>query len=318
MSQMKKHILLTAFALATIVASAQQQQHFSLYQFFKQGFNPGYIGSTGPLSGTLDYRNQWVNTDGSPESFNAGVHGLLSGNRSKQSRHAAGVLFSNDQIGVTRNNSIGLQYAYRLPVSEKATLSFGIQGTYLQSTTNFTELVVADNPDPVANGNVTANTANLGAGLYLYSSKFFAGLSAPGLLNNNKDFSGISNPQSNSQHYYLMGGYLFPINKQLKLRASGLFKTTFLEKGKAPAVADFNLAAIFFERFLIGASYRTENTILAIAQIQLTRAFNVGYGIDFNTSNLGRPSGVSHEIVLGFNLVTNKAAFTTPRFISYF
>ncbi len=315
---MKKLTILAVLVTSGFAASAQQQQNFSLYQFFKQGFNPGYVGSTGPLSGTLDYRNQWVNTDGSPESFNAGVHGLLSGNRSKQSRHAMGVLFSHDQIGVSKNNSIALQYAYRLPVSDKMTLSFGLQGSYLQSTTNFGQLQVADFPDPIASGSVKANTANIGAGLYLYSRRFFAGVSSPGLLNNNEDFSGISNPQSNRQHYYLMAGYVIPVNKQIKLRASGLFKTTILDEGKAPAIADFNLAAIFYERLLVGASYRTDNTVLAIAQIQLTRALNVGYGIDFNTANIGRPSGVSHEIVLGFNLVTNKAAFTTPRFISYF
>lgn len=315
---MKKLIILAGLAASTLVATAQQQQNFSLYQFFKQGFNPGYAGSTGPLSGTLDYRNQWVNTDGSPVSFNAGVHGLLSGNRSKASHHAMGVLFSNDKIGVTASNSIALQYAYRLPVSDKMTLAFGVQGSYLQTMTNFNQLVVADNPDPIANGSMKANTANVGAGLYLHSNKFFAGISSPGLLNNNKDFAGISNPQSNARHYYLMAGQVFNVNKMVKLRASGLFKTTILKQGKAPAIADINLAAILYERLLVGASYRTDNTVLGMVQLQVTRALNVGYGLDFNTANIGRPSGVSHEFVLGFNLVTNKAAFTTPRFISYF
>ncbi|MES2630248.1 MAG: type IX secretion system membrane protein PorP/SprF [Bacteroidota bacterium] len=315
---MKKLIILAALAASATFATAQQQQNFSLYQFFKQGFNPGYVGSAGPLAATLDYRNQWVNTDGSPTSFNAGVHGLLSGTRSKQSRHAMGLLFSNDQIGVSKANSIALQYAYRLPVSNKMTLSFGVQAGYLQTMTNFSQLQVADAPDPVASENMKANSANVGAGLYLYSTRFFAGISSPGLLRNNKDFSGNDNPQANSQHYYLMSGYVFPVSNEVKLRASGLLKTTILEKGKTPAIADFNLAAILYDRLLVGASYRTDNTVLAIAQIQLTRALNVGYGLDFNTGNIGRPSGVSHEIVLGFNLVSSKAAFTTPRFITYF
>ncbi len=315
---MKKLTIIAALAVSALAASAQQQQNFSLYQFFKQGFNPGYVGSTGTLTGTLDYRNQWINTDGSPESFNAGVHSLLSGNRSRASRHAIGALFSSDKIGVTKANSLAVQYAYRLPISNKMTLSFGVQGSYLQTTTNYGALVIADQPDPLADGSVKANTANIGAGLYLNSTRFFAGISTPTLLKNNKDFDGITNPQATVQHYYAMAGYVFPVSKQVKLRASGLLKTTFLKEGKAPAIADINLAAILYDRLLIGSSYRTDNTVLAMIQLQLTRALNLGYGIDFNTANIGRPSGVSHEIVLGFNLVSNKAAFTTPRFISYF
>lgn len=315
---MKKLIILAAFAGYAAIASAQQQQQFTLFQFFKQGFNPGYVGSTGALAGTLDYRNQWLRTDGAPESFNAGVHGLLSGNRSKASRHAVGALFSSDKIGVSSNNQIALQYAYRLPVSEKTIMSFGLQTSYLQSMTRYTELTVADNPDPIASGNVRANSMNVGAGLYLYSTRYFAGLSTPGLLNNKNDFSGLTNPQANARHYYLMGGYVFPVSTEVKLRTSAILKTTILKEGKTPAIADLNVAAVLFDRLLVGASYRTDNTVLALTQIQLTRALNVGYGIDFNSANIGRPAGVSHEIVLGYNLVSSKAAFTTPRFISYF
>ncbi len=315
---MKKIVSIVVLSALSMSMYAQQQQQFSLFQFFKQGFNPGYVGSTGMLSGTLDYRNQWVKTDGAPTSFNVGVHSLLSGSRSVLSNHGVGVLFHNDQIGVSSNNSVALQYAYRVNLTKRTKLSFGLQSTLLQSVTNYDALVVADNPDPIANGSVTSNSMNIGAGLYLYHENYFAGISSPALFRNTKDISGNLNPQANKNHYYLMGGVVAPVNNQFKLRLTSILKSTILDEGNTPAIADFNVAAIFADRFLLGASYRTDNTVLAMVQLQLTRALNVAYGYDFNTANLGRPAGVSHEIVLGFNLVAKNAAFTTPRFISYF
>ena len=116
---MKKIKLLLVFAGLTTSTFAQQQQLFSLYQFFKQGFNPAYVGSAGLLAGNLDYRTQWINTKGSPSSFNAGVHGLLSAGRSSLPHHAAGSTFASDEIGVTRSNNVALQYAYRLSLTQK-------------------------------------------------------------------------------------------------------------------------------------------------------------------------------------------------------
>ncbi len=315
---MKKIKLLLVFAGLATSTFGQQQQLFSLYQFFKQGFNPAYIGSAGLLAGNIDYRTQWINTKGSPASFNAGVHGLLSAGGSSLPHHAAGITFSNDEIGVTRNNSIALQYAYRLSLTQKTVLSFGVQGSYGQTVNNFAALDAADEPDPIANGRVTSSSANVGAGVYLYSSRFFAGISTPTLLKSARDLSGNYVGLRNTQHYYLMAGYLLPLTRDVKLRASGLYKTSVLGQGQLPDVADFNIAAILKDRLLVGLSYRTDNTIIALTQIQLTRILNLGYGIDFNTANIGTRAGLSHEIMLGFNLTGSKAAFTTPRFVTYF
>jgi len=315
---MKKISILAVFTLVVSTGFAQQQQLFSLFQFFKQGFNPAYVGSAGMFAGTFDYRTQWVNTEGAPNSFNAGVHGLLSSGRTRLPHHAAGLTFSNDQIGVTQSNVAALQYAYRISLTQKTVLSFGVQASYGQTVNNFGNLEAANEPDPMANGRQKNSNSNIGTGIYMYSSRFFAGLSTPTLLKSSKDLSGNLVGLKNTQHYYLMAGYLFPLTTDFKLRLSGLYKTSVLKNGQLPDVADLNASAIFMDRFLLGFSYRTDNTVLAMTQIQLTRLLNVGYGFDFNTANIGSRAGVSHEIMIGFNVTGSKAAFTTPRFVTYF
>ena len=317
---MKKLSIILITVLTTLVVSAQQQQQYSLFQFTKQAINPGYVGSTGLLSAGLDYRNQWVKSDGAPETFSAGVHGLLGNRGSKLSAHGAGVFFYSDKIGATKTNSVSAQYAYRVRVSGTTTLALGVQGSITNTGTDYRGLKAFDANDPTAAGATASNTANFGAGLYLYSNRFFAGLSAPVLIDNDKDFDKNPATVRYTRHYNLMAGYLQPVNDIFKLRLNVLARYAETETSytDGPAIADFNLAGIFFDRFLVGASYRTDNTVLGMVQVQMNRYLNLGYALDFNTGKIGNAAGVSHEIFLGFNLPSSGASFTTPRFISYF
>ncbi len=317
---MKKLSIILVALVATLTAAAQQQQQYSLFQFTKQGINPGYVGSTGLLSVGLDYRNQWVNQTGAPETFSAGVHGLIGNRGSKLSPHGAGIFFYTDKVGATTTNNVALQYAYRLRVGETTTLALGVQGSITNTGTDFRSLRAFDAGDPTAAGATASNTLNLGAGLYLYSNRFFAGLSAPLLLDNKTDLDNNVATVKYVRQYNAMAGYLQPVNDILKLRLNVLARVSETETSytDGPAIADFNLAGILFDRFLIGASYRTDNTVLAMAQVQLNRYLNVGYSLDLKTGKIGNAAGVSHEIYLGFNLPSSGASFTTPRFISYF
>ncbi|HEX4887143.1 MAG TPA: type IX secretion system membrane protein PorP/SprF [Luteibaculaceae bacterium] len=305
------------FLLSAGAVHSQQQQLLSLYQFYKQGFNPGYIGQNGPFQAVMDYRNQWVRSEGAPESINLGVDGLFGYKRGSY-RHAIGAIFSGDKIGVSTENRLGLQYAYRLPVSKSSTLSFGVQVAYQQSRHDFNKLLAADAGDALAEERVTNNEILPGAGLYLNGNRYFAGISIPNLIKDTKDLEGNDVALNRFRHLYLMGGYVFKLSPFVDLRTSALFKTTRLESGSLPGVADINIAPIFYQRFLIGVSYRTDETVVAITQIQLTRNLRIGYGYDFNTGKIGLGAGGSHEIMLGFNVLGKNSPFTNPRFISYF
>lgn len=313
---MKKIIFLAAACLGAWAAQAQQSPQYSLYMFNKQALNPASIGSRGSLSLNADYRSQWQRVEGAPETFNLGVQ-FAPNNGAKYGRHAGGLLFFRDNIGVSNNTGIHLQYAYRLPVSDKTMLSFGVQSVLNNFNNNLQKLNPADANDPVvdANGN-NSFQSNAGAGIYAYANNFYAGISVPELLENKKDASG--NPtRINKRHLFVMGGYLQPLNEAFKLRANALIKYVPLDEFESPNSFDFNLSAIYLDRFTLGASVRKGGTLTAVSQIQLTRTLNLGYAYDFKTGNYRR-AGASHEVFLGFDINALKGPFTTPRFVSFF
>ena len=315
---MKKLLGTIILGLGCTLVHAQQNPHFSLFMFNKQTVNPAYVGSKETLSVNANYRTQWIKSDGQPRTFNLGVHTPL-GNKVTQSKLAAGLLFMNDQIGITKSNGLAAQLAYRLPLGEETTLSFGLEGSFMSFTNQTSGLRFEDQGDAtIDNLSETQNEPNASAGVYLYHKRFYAGLSAKQLFAKKNNEVAQAGDFLFKRHYFAMAGYLQPINENLKLRGNVIAKYVFSEKIQSPTTADFNVSAIFVDRFLIGASYRTDNTLIAMAQVQLTKRLNLGYGIDFKTSNFERTAGASHEIYLGFDLGRLKGPFTTPRFITYF
>jgi type IX secretion system PorP/SprF family membrane protein len=315
---MKKIFLTLIAALSLIAVQAQQEPQYALYMFSKQAINPGSVGSRGNLSAYTDYRSQWTKVDGAPETFNIGLQ-IAPNNGAEYGRHAAGLQLYHDRIGVSKSTGLMLQYAYRVPVSRKTILSFGLQGSLINYTNNLYQVRGLDVNDPVQTNGVNSNVGmNMGAGVYAYSERFFAGFSVPQLLQSEKDLRG-NETRRNERHYILMAGYLLPVNDELKLRFNAIAKYVPLGELNSPASADFNLSFIFFDRIIAGASYRTDNTLSVLAQMQLTKALNLGYAYDFNTGDYGRPAGgAAHEIFLGFDLNSLKGPFTTPRFVSFF
>src|SRR5882672_9989934 len=107
------------------VLIAQQRPIQSLYMFDPLLVNPAYAGNHVQLTATAIYRNQWVNLDGAPKTFTTTIH---SGFRN--SRVGAGIILSNDQIGI--HNDIGLYgcYSYKIPIDRQSSVTFGLQGGF--------------------------------------------------------------------------------------------------------------------------------------------------------------------------------------------
>lgn len=313
-----RNILAIAALCLGIVAQAQHNPQYSLFMFNKQAFNPAYVGAKQGLSLNADYRWQWTGFgDGAPETFNFGVHTpIMRG--ATVSKSSVGVGFYRDVIGFTETNQISLQYAYRVRVFEKSTLSFGVQGSGSFDTydyNKFDQNVNNVGGDPALNdGGESIFTPNFGAGLYLSSDEYYVGLSATDLLENTLA-EDLRNPE---RHYHIMAGYVRPITTNFKLRANAYLKYVEVDAFDSPTSADFNLTGIIIDRFAIGASYRTDNTLTGLAHAQVTNNINIGYAYDFKTGKYSNPGGNSHELFIGFDIGQKNAKFTTPRFVTLF
>src|SRR5260221_247386 len=165
--------------LCSVMLQAQQRPIQSLYMFDPLLINPAYAGNQVQLSATAIYRNQWVNLDGAPKTFTATAHSGF-----KKRRLGLGFILSNDQIGI--HNDVGFYgvYSYKIPISRKGTLSFGLQGGFNNLRSDYNKLTLKTAGDPSLGGVVTKMNPNVGAGVYFRQDNFYARFSVPFLLSN--------------------------------------------------------------------------------------------------------------------------------------
>ena len=298
---MKKLFIFCLVLIGCIQVQAQQRPIHSLYMFDPLLINPAYAGTQVQLSGTAIYRNQWVNFPGAPKTFTASAH---SGFR--KSRVGVGILAGNDQIGIHNENSLYLLYAYRLPMSRfdnKSSLSFGLQGGFNNLKSDFTKLNPKDATDPFASVVERNLTWNFGAGLYYRAPTFYLGLSVPYIMNNT--VVALPEQQSTSKqkrYYYLTGGFTKKLSAHLKLIPSALIRV----QEKAPLSFDVNVLGVLYDVVGLGASYRLDDSIVGLFELQLNSNFHVGYAYDYTTSDLRRYSNGTHEIMINYRIKVSK------------
>ncbi len=276
---------------AGFLAQAQQRPLQSLYMFDPLLINPAYAGNQVQLSATAIYRNQWVNLDGAPQTFTATAH---SGFR--KYRVGLGFILSNDQIGIHNDFGFYGVYSYKIPVTKKGTLSFGIQGGFNNLRSNFNLLNPKYQGDIA--GVISTFNPNVGAGVYFRQSNFYVGFSVPYILDNKIIGSDYTSVAKQHRYYYLMGGATFKVSNILKVVPSTLIRF----QDDAPVSMDLNTIFVLYDVVGIGASWRMNDSVIALFELQLNDNFHVGYAYDITTSALNAYSNGSHEIMLNYRL----------------
>lgn len=274
---------------------AQQRPIQSLYMFDPLLINPAFAGTQVQLSATATYRNQWVNFEGAPKTF---THTAHSGFR--KNRVGVGYILTNDQIGI--HDDIGFYgvYSYKLPLSKKATLSFGLQGGFNNLRSNYNLLNLKNQGDGSLSGVNSSFTPNFGAGLYYRQSKFFVGLSVPYILSNvivGLDQSSATRV-AQKRYYYLNGGANLKVSNKVKFYPSILIRY----QDDAPLSFDVNAFLVFYDAVGVGLSYRNNDAIIPMFELQINQNFHVGYAYDITTSALNQYSNGSHEIMINYRV----------------
>lgn len=306
---MKKLILIIASIL--FVSSnmhAQQDPMVSQYMFNGLYLNPAYAGSHDYWTSTLTYRNQWVGIDGAPETAIAAVDGPIA-----SKNMGLGFILLHDRIGVTRQNSAIVNYAYQIKTSENTKLALGVNAGFSQFSARLTDLTVWDD-DKVFQNDITSKVLpRFGIGAYFFGKKHYVGLSIPTLFAYQKDMDfnfDLSRASFLRRHYLLTAGYVFDLSRDFKLKPSILLK--YVEN--APLEADFNLSAVYKDKFWLGTSLRTYDAVAIILEYQTNNYFRVGYAYDITVSKLRSYSTGSHEIMIGIDFGRELNKVKTPRY----
>ncbi len=301
---MKTRILIFVLILTASASFAQQDAQFTQYMYNTINVNPAYAGSRGVMSIFGLHRTQWVGLDGAP------VTNALSLNTPiNNSNIGIGLSAINDRIGPTVENTLSVDVSYTVKTSETYKLSFGVKGTGNFFNLDASKLnPLVDNDPSLVNYNKFS--PNVGAGVYLHSDKSYIGVSVPNFIQSNRYDSDNVAIFKERINYYLIAGHVFDLNPNIKFKPALLTK---LVTG-SPLQVDVSGNFMFYEKFVIGAAYRWDAAVSALAGFQITDGLYIGYGYDMETTKLRKYNSGSHEVFLRFELFNNYNKIISPRF----
>jgi len=308
---MKKRFLIFIVTLVAASSYAQQDSQFTNYMYNTININPAYAGSRGVLSIFGLHRNQWVGLDGAPVTNTLSINSPIN-----NSNFGIGLSLVNDRIGPSDENSFSLDISYSVKTSETYKLSFGVKATANLLNVDFTKLNIYNPGDALAQYNVDNKfSPNVGAGVYLHSDKTYVGLSVPNFLETKHFDKGESAFTANSvaserMHFYLIGGHVFDLSENVKLKPAFLTK---MVQG-APLQVDLSANFLFNDKFTLGAAYRWDAAASLLAGFQVSDSWFIGYGYDMEVTKLANYNSGSHEFFLRYELFKNYDKVVSPRF----
>jgi type IX secretion system PorP/SprF family membrane protein len=304
---MRTKFLFFALMLTGFAAFAQQDSQFTQYMYNTININPAYAGSRGAMSIFGLHRTQWVGLDGAPVTNTASINTPIN-----NSNLGVGLSFVNDRIGPTNENTISADLSYTINTSETYKLSFGIKGTANLFNLDINKLTLApgQSADPSLNNLDNQFTPNIGAGVYFHSDQTYVGLSVPNFFETTRyDDNSIAVNQER-MNFYLIAGHVFDLSYNLKFKPAMLAKVT---EG-APMQLDVSANFLLMDKFVLGAAWRWDAAVSAMAGFQVNDGLYVGYGYDMETTRLNNFNSGSHEIFLRFELFTRQNKIVSPRF----
>ena len=308
-------VILLFLTLSVNNGNAQQDAQYTQYMFNTLSVNPAYAGSRGQLSFAGLYRSQWIGLEGAPETFTINLHSPI-----RNSRLGYGISIVNDNIGdgVVQETYLDAVLSYTIDVSRDAKLSFGLKAGGNMLSLDFNGLRNFDQ-EVVSQENIDNQfSPNFGLGVYYHTDTFYAGFSAPNILeteffdNSGGDSNAVNFLATERINFYFITGYVFDLNGNLKFKPALLTKAV----GGAPLQVDISANFLFADRFSFGAAYRWDAAVSALAGFQITDQIMLGLAYDRETTELGGTqfNDGSFEVFLRLELLKAFQRTVSPRF----
>lgn len=303
--RINRFILLIILVLAALSSYSQQDSQYTQYMYNTNNVNPAYAGSRDVLSIFGMYRTQWVGLEGAPDTGVFSVHSPVG------ERVGLGLTFVNDRIGISDESTISADFSYTVPVSDNYKLAFGLKATAHLLNVDYSKLNIHNPNDPTSQVNIdNLFSPNVGAGVYLYSDKFYAGLSVPNILETEHFDDNIKSTASERFHSYLITGYVFDLTEDIKFKPAALAKAV---RG-APLQVDVTGNFMFNEKFVLGVAWRWDAAVSGLVGFQANQNWFIGYAYDAETTRLANYNSGSHEIFLRYEFFNRNNRIISPRF----
>ncbi len=301
----KIYIILLFFILFGIGLNAQQDPQVTHYMYNTMTVNAGYTGSRGHLTAVSLYRNQWVSIDGAPRSISFGLDtpvGKFDG---------LGLSIVQDDLGPSSETYIDGNYAHQLIINKKGDrLALGLKAGIRFFSLDWSRGLFRD-PDALLNENINSRILpSIGAGAFFYSEKAYFGVSTPNILTN-QHYDEIAEAEALEEvHLFVIGGYVFDVNPDLKFKPSFFVKQVM----GAPIAADISANFLLYEKLNLGVNYRWDESISGLFGFQISPSFNVGYAYDYSVNELSAYNSGTHEFFIRYQWISRLNRFKSPRF----
>ncbi len=336
---MNKLLALVSLLLLASLGYAQQRPQYSQYTLNNYLANPAISGIEDYGDLKLGTRQQWSGLEGAPVSYYATFHmpimkdmtatyrgGRASSAIPKESstkkpvyrrlrpHHGVGAMAMSTQTGPLKRSGVSVSYAYHQPLTRRLRVSAGVAPGFIQYSLDPAAVRVINSNDPaILDGRVNETKFDLSMGLWLYASDFYLGVAGAQLSPSKRKNVTTNTPEDNSgtlqKHYYVTGGYRLDLSPYLSVVPSVMVKMA-----QPTTSVDATAKVIYANRIWAAASYRHQESVSAMAGINISPLMDLAYSYDASTSPLGQANAGSHEVVLGFKL-RNTAKVVCPQWV---
>jgi type IX secretion system PorP/SprF family membrane protein len=335
---MKKMVFALLGGIVCYYAAAQQKPQYTQYILNQYIVNPALTGIENYTDVKVSHRHQWAGLNGGPVTTYLTIQGPINkkdyrttatsfdvpgenprGNSyweqytAAQPHHGIGLQVVNDHTGPLNEFSAYATYAYHIGLSPKTSIAAGVGIGVSNLSIDASKLDFGDlQVDPSVYSSNAINTVkpDLNAGIYLYSSDYFIGLSAQQLIPQKIEFTDhtISTANKMVPHLFTTAGYRFLIGDDFNCIPSLMIKYV----QPLPIQVEANVKLQYQDVAWVGLSVRQQDGFAAMLGINVSNTFNIGYAYDYSTSALRTVSKGTHELMIGF-LIGNKYSDSCPK-----
>ncbi len=296
---------------AFLTINAQQLPVYSQYKQNAFLYNPAVASANGQTLFTLTSRKNWMGFKGAPglvvfgfqhrfpgEPMNVSS-GLLGNKRidlDQKGRVGIGGLVFSDKNGPVSRNGAQMAYSYYIPMGE-STVSFGMSAMGFVNNANIDEMEFLNENEPAIGSMEPSISYDMAIGaFYTMSNRVFVGISCMQILKTIDLSSKNEYFNEYLRHFYIIGGYRYPLNDELAIEPS-----LYMKANSNNFQTDINTRLYFKSVYWAGLSYRTNNDLVLMGGAKLGD-FYVGYSFDYGFGEIIKTSFGSHEINVGYIL----------------
>lgn len=289
-----KNLFIALLLLSSSALFAQQESIFTFYRYQMNVVNPAYAGVDDKTTISSAIRNQWTAIQDAPET-QAVAFGTPLGKNT-----GLGVSMVRDKTFIEKQTFIGVDFSYKLKVTEATNLFLGIKAGgnfYNVNTAGLQTYNVMSDP---ALNSINNFSPNVGIGALIKYKDFFMSLSVPRMLNTQraKNEDGFASVATDRPHVYWSSGYDIHLDDRDYLTLKPSFFLRYVNS--APVSMDFNTMLNVNDVVEFGGTYRTDKAYAGLVNFKISKKLIVGYAYEMSTrAELARARNTS-EFLLNF------------------